>query len=164
MNMNKTLIAAVAAAASLLTAGVAHARDNVQWTVGVNLPNVSTVISNFPVPVLPQVVVAAPPPVIYREERRVVVRPVPQVVYEAPVVVYRPVPAQPGWRAPGYHQTRWDRDGDGIPNRYDRYDNRRDRHGPYGDRDRDGIANRYDRHDDRYDSGYWRADERKGRH
>jgi hypothetical protein len=41
-----------------------------------------------------------------------------------------------------------DRDHDGIPNRYDRHDDRRDhrgdRHG-YGDRDHDGIPNRYDR-------------------
>jgi hypothetical protein len=38
--------------------------------------------------------------------------------------------------------TRWDRDGDGIPNRYDRVYN------PRWDRDGDGIPNRYDRHDD----------------
>ena len=37
------------------------------------------------------------------------------------------------------YNPRWDRDGDGVPNRYDR--NLR------GDRDRDGIPNRYDRHD-----------------
>src|SRR5262245_28556476 len=43
----------------------------------------------------------------------------------------------------GYHYqpSRWDRDGDGIPNRYDR--------NPYGevrmrDRDRDGVVNRFD--------------------
>ena len=39
--------------------------------------------------------------------------------------------------------TRWDRDGDGIPNRYDRVYN------PRWDRDGDGVPNRYDRHDDR---------------
>jgi hypothetical protein len=39
--------------------------------------------------------------------------------------------------------TRWDRDGDGIPNRYDRVYN------PRWDRDGDGIPNRYDRHDGR---------------
>ena len=37
--------------------------------------------------------------------------------------------------------TRWDRDGDGIPNRYDRVYN------PRWDRDGDGIPNRYDRYD-----------------
>jgi hypothetical protein len=46
------------------------------------------------------------------------------------------------WR---YHASRWDRDGDGIPNRYDR----NDRNGPNGDRDGDGIANRYDNYDNR---------------
>jgi hypothetical protein len=66
----------------------------------------------------------------------------------------------------GYRQPqRWDVDGDGIPNRYDRvYNPAWDRNGngvpdrrefhrghhPYGDRDRDGIPNRYDRRDDRY--------------
>jgi Ni/Co efflux regulator RcnB len=37
-----------------------------------------------------------------------------------------------------------DRDRDGVPNRYDRYDNRGMR-----DRDRDGVPNRYDRYDNR---------------
>jgi hypothetical protein len=37
--------------------------------------------------------------------------------------------------------TRWDRDGDGIPNRYDRIYN------PRWDRDGDGIPNRYDHYD-----------------
>ncbi len=48
------------------------------------------------------------------------------------------------WR---YHASRWDRDGDGIPNRYDRYDNRNDQaQNPFGDRDRDGIPNIIDMH------------------
>ena len=46
-----------------------------------------------------------------------------------------------------------DRDRDGIPNAYDRHDNRNDwrynRQGAWGDRDRDGIPNRYDRFDNR---------------
>jgi hypothetical protein len=50
--------------------------------------------------------------------------------------VYRPYHVAP---------TRWDRDGDGIPNRYDRVYN------PRWDRDGDGIPNRYDRRDSRYD-------------
>ena len=41
------------------------------------------------------------------------------------------------YRAP----TRWDVDGDGIPNRFDRVYN------PRWDRDGDGIPNRFDRHD-----------------
>ena len=39
--------------------------------------------------------------------------------------------------------TRWDADGDGIPNRYDRVYN------PRWDRDGDGVPNRYDRYDNR---------------
>ncbi len=41
-----------------------------------------------------------------------------------------------------------DRDRDGIPNAYDRWDNRQHVnrvHRPWGDADRDGVANRYDR-------------------
>ena len=58
-------------------------------------------------------------------------------------------PGYGGWVQPapvvrgygyGYHQpTRWDRDGDGIANRYDRLYN------PVWDRDGDGVPNRYDR-------------------
>ena len=55
----------------------------------------------------------------------------------------RPTPSHEGRH---YQQpTRWDRDGDGIPNRYDRVYN------PRWDRDGDGIPNRYDRRDDRRD-------------
>lgn len=74
--------------------------------------------------------------------------------------VWRPgqwLTARPGYRYVGpswaqlnnrwqYTPSRWDRDGDGIPNRYDRSDNRR---GPYGDRDRDGVPNAFDAWDNR---------------
>ena len=46
------------------------------------------------------------------------------------------------WR---YVPSRWDRNGDGIPDRYERHSER----GPYGDRDHDGIPNAYDRYDNR---------------
>jgi hypothetical protein len=154
--MNKPLIAALATAATMLAAGAAHAGGNVNWSVGIELPNVATVISNFPVPPLPRVVVQHQPAVVYA--------PAPVYYEPAPRVVYRPVPVvvQRGYG---------DRDHDGIPNRYDRHDNRW--HAAYGDRDRDGIPNRYDRVDnrqfgdrdrdgipDRHD----RRDDRKGRH
>ncbi len=45
------------------------------------------------------------------------------------------------WR---YQTSRWDRDGDGIP---DRYESRS--RGPNGDRDHDGIPNKFDRYDNR---------------
>lgn len=83
----------------------------------------------------------------------------PAVIRPAPVFIPAPVVVHPGHQR-GYRQpTRWDRDGDGIPNHHDRlynpawdrdgdgvpnhrdrFDNRRH------DRDGDGIPNRYDRH------------------
>ena len=58
----------------------------------------------------------------------------------------RPAPIHEGRH---YQQpTRWDRDGDGIPNRYDRVYN------PRWDRDGDGVPNRYDRHPNRPDNGW----------
>jgi hypothetical protein len=56
-----------------------------------------------------------------------------------PVLLPRAVVVEPR-RDVGYREpTRWDVDGDGIPNRYDRVYN------PRWDRDGDGIPNRYDR-------------------
>jgi hypothetical protein len=76
------------------------------------------------------------------------------VTIGAPVWTLPSLPVvRPGFVAPSYgyaygrHErsyrepTRWDRDGDGIPNRYDRVYN------PRWDRDGDGIPNRYDRYD-----------------
>lgn len=109
----KKLIVAAAALTATLGAGLAqaHGGADVQWSVTIGAP----------------IGVAAP-------------------VYAAPYPVYRqPAPAYPAYRAypsESYqHPTRWDRDGDGIPNRYDRVYN------PRWDRDGDGIPNRYDRYD-----------------
>ncbi len=73
----------------------------------------------------------------------------------APVYVQpRPVYVEPIYPSRHYHSrhyqepTRWDRDGDGIPNRRDRLYN------PAWDRDGDGVPNRYDRYDGR--RGGWR--------
>jgi hypothetical protein len=140
--MNSKIIAAALTLTGAVAAGAAHARDDVQWSVTVGTP-----VYTQPAPVY------APAPVY--------VRPAPVVVQPAPVVRYRD-----SWRY-GYHQpTRWDADGDGIPNRRDRLYNPRwdvdgdgvpNRHDRYNnlrhDRDGDGIPNRYDR-DDRYDGGY----------
>ena len=46
-----------------------------------------------------------------------------------------------GWGYQHYQPSRWDRDGDGIPNRRDRTP---DGYGPRWDRDNDGISNRHD--------------------
>ena len=45
-----------------------------------------------------------------------------------------------------YRPSRWDRDGDGIPNKYDHHDNRANNNGPMGDRDHDGVPNAFDNH------------------
>jgi hypothetical protein len=161
--MIKPLTAVLATAATLMAAGAAHAGSNVNWSVGIELPNVATVISNFPVPPLPRVVVQHQPAVVYAPAP-VVYQPAPVVYQPAPRVVYHPVPVvvQRGYG---------DRDRDGIPNRYDRHDNRW--RAAYGDRDGDGIPNRYDRvdnrrFDDRDRDGIPdyrdRRDDRKGRH
>lgn len=70
----------------------------------------------------------------------------------APVYVQpRSVYVQPVYPSRHYHSrhepTRWDRDGDGIPNRRDRLYN------PAWDRDGDGVPNRYDRYDGRRGDG-----------
>lgn len=140
MNMVKRRFAVAAVAgialAGALAAGAAQAREpDVRWSVTIGSPVVT-----YPAPV--------------------VVYPAPQPVYRPPVaVVYPAVPVHAGVR---YRQpTAWDRDGDGIPNRYDRIynpvwdrdgdgiPNRRDpRYDPAWDRDGDGVPNRYDRHPD----------------
>ena len=145
--MKKPLVLAIAAVAGVLVAGAAQAGSNIQWSIGINAPPVATVISNgygydygyyAPAPVY-----AYPPAVVYSPAPRAYYP--PQVVYERPVPIY-------------YHGQRRmsDRDRDGIPDRYDRYDNRwgqgHDRghdRGNYRDRDRDGIPDRYDRNDGR---------------
>jgi len=117
MNIRKSIVATLGLAGALC-AGSAMAyggHDDVQWSVTIGSP-VGTPVYTQPAPVY------APQPVY-----------VPQPVYTVPSYRYR-----------HYQQpTRWDRDGDGIPNRYDRVYN------PAWDRDGDGIPNRYDRHDNR---------------
>jgi hypothetical protein len=73
----------------------------------------------------------------------------PIAIYPAPVIVRQaPVVVRPAYRAAAYQQpTRWDHDGDRIPNRHDHLYN------PRWDVDGDGVPNRHDRHDDRYRRG-----------
>jgi hypothetical protein len=87
--------------------------------------------------------------------------PLPHVVVRDTYYPYRPVVVAPrhvgNWdrdrdgipnRYDRVYNRRWDRDGDGVPNRYDRYPNGRQGHG-YGDRDHDGVPNWRDRNDGR---------------
>jgi hypothetical protein len=134
MSKTRFAIPAALALAAVLASGVAQARDaDVQWSVTIGSPAYG----------LPAPVYSVP-------------------VYRQPAPVYRHAPAYPVAR---YYQqpTRWDVDGDGIPNRHDRLYNpvwdvdgdgipnrhdRYDRHDrPRWDHDRDGVPNRYDRHD-----------------
>ncbi len=57
------------------------------------------------------------------------------------------IDVQIGTPQPAPRNGAWgDRDRDGIPNAYDRRDNRQQ---AWGDRDHDGVPNRYDRFDNR---------------
>ncbi len=144
----KTLIVGALAVAGSLAAGLAQARGDVQWSVTIGGP------IGVPVYAQPYPVYSQPYPV-YSQPYPVYTQPVP--VYSQPAPVYvRPVPVytQPypqRWRGGQHAQyqepTRWDRDGDGIPNRRDPVYN------PRWDRDGDGVPNRYERYE-RYDS--WR--------
>lgn len=131
--MSKTMrfvIPTALAMAAALGAGAAQARNaDVQWSVTIGTPVYAT---HGPV---------------YATHGPVYVRPQPVYLAPAPVYYHQPVPVH---RAPRYHgPTRWDRDGDGVPNRYDRVYN------PPWDRDGDGIPNRHDRND-RYPRDGWR--------
>jgi hypothetical protein len=131
MNAKKLAIVAVALAGSVAAAAAqAHGRDDVQFSVTIGTP--------FVAPVRP---VYAPAPVFV---------PAPVVRYEHRYDdryddrYDNRYDARYGYRAP----TRWDVDGDGIPNRVDRLYN------PRWDVDGDGIPNGRDRFDNRKRS--WR--------
>lgn len=114
----RTLAAAAVVLGTMGLAASAHARSDVQVQIGVGLPGIVTV-----------------PNPVYVQPSPYYVQPAQMYVQPAPVYNY-------GGGAWG------DRDRDGIPNIYDRYDNRRHNHhnrGAYGDADRDGVPNRYDR-------------------
>jgi hypothetical protein len=113
MSKRMTLITAALALAGALGGGAAQAGSaDLQWSIVIGTP--------------------------------VYTRPVPVVVQPWPV--YRPGARE--WasltavhaRRADLRATRWDRDGDGIPNRYDRLYN------PRWDGDADGIPKRHDRH------------------
>ena len=122
MNAKKLAIVAVAFAGTLAAAAAqAHGRDDVQFSVTIGTPFVAPVRPIFaPAPVF------VPAPVVRYENRY-------DNRYE-----YRH-DTRSAYRAP----TRWDVDGDGIPNRVDRVYN------PRWDVDGDGIPNARDRFDNR---------------
>lgn len=88
-----------------------------------------------------QVTIGGPVAVPVYEQPRPVYAP---RVYGPPPAVVVPVPRRYS------HPTRWDVDGDGIPNRHDAVYN------PVRDRDGDGIRNRCDPRPNHADRGGWR--------
>ena len=115
MQSKPTILAALALTGALAAgAAQAHDRHDIAWSLSLGFPNAAVHVGQ-PVTLAPRVVYVAPP-----------VR----------VIDYRP------YHYPRYRHyqppTRWDRDGDGIPNRRDRVYN------PRWDRDGDGIPNRHD--------------------
>ena len=90
MKKLRFLAAGAVALAARGTAGLAQARDNVYWSVGVNAaPGVSVGVGNYAPPVY-----VAPAPVYVA----------PQPVYVAPAVTYvRPAPVYYGAPAPVYY-------------------------------------------------------------
>ena len=131
MSSRKLVVGALALAGALST-GLAQARDHndIQWSVTIGAP-IGVPLYSQPYPVYSQ------PYPVYSQ---------PYPVYTQPYVV-----APQRYYQPRHYQqpSRWDRDGDGIPNRYDRYD-RHDRYDQVrNDRDGDGIPNWQDRYDGR---------------
>ena len=130
----RRVAATVLGLAAFAASAAANARTDVHFSVG------------FPAPVYVQPApVYVPPPPVYVQPQPVYVQPRPVYVHPQPIY-YHP--------APVYGHPRrgpWgDRDGDGIPNAHDRWDNRHHwnhgrRGGPWGDADRDGVPNRHDR-------------------
>jgi hypothetical protein len=122
----RTLAASAVVLGAFGAATAAQAHSDVAFSVGVNVPGA------------------------YVQPAPVHVQPQPAYVQAQPAYV-TPRPVEPrhlrGWERHGPYG---DRDRDGIPNAYDRHD---DRHagryaqarGPWGDYDRDGVPNRYDR-------------------
>lgn len=127
--MKRSLILALAAGATLLCAGAARASE-VQWSVGIDLPPIGTVISNGPF---------VPLPFFHSGPRYVA----PPVVYRAPPVVYRqPYPFQ-GYR--GY-RTRYERPAPvfhGRDGRWGQDSRARDQRGDHDRRDDRGEQRRH---------------------
>jgi hypothetical protein len=115
----KSVAALAIAVTGVMGSSMAQASPDVRWSVSIGVP----------LQVYGQQVYSQPEPAYY-EPAPVYVQPRP--VYVQPQPYYgRPV----AYRTP----TRWDRDADGIPDRYEH------RHGRHADRDRDGVPDRYDR-------------------
>ena len=107
----------IAVAGLLGAAGVAQARNDVYWSLGVGAPGVSVGVGNAPVYVAPQPVYVQPGPVYVQPEPYYVrPRPVygPPAYYAPPPrVVYRPAPGYYYGPSRGYYRNDYYRHGRG---------------------------------------------------
>ena len=89
MKLIRSAAAAVLAVAALGSAGLAQARDNIYWNIGIDAaPGVSVGVGNSrPVYVAPAPVYVAPP--VYAAPPRVVVHPAPVYYSTGPVYSYQ---------------------------------------------------------------------------
>jgi len=124
----KTVAALAIAVTGVLGSSMAQAGPDVRWSVTIGGP-----AQYYGQPVYSQPYYSQPEPYYYE----------PAPVYIQPRPVYRqPQPYYYGRPVEYRYPTRWDRDADGIPDRYER---QHGRHGNHWDRDRDGVPDRYDR-------------------
>ena len=151
MTTSRKLIISALAVAAVMSAGLVQARGgaDVQWSVTIGGP-IGVQLYSQPYGQVYSQPYSQP---YYSQQVPVYSQPYP--VYMPPAQVYDP-------HHRGHHRHRWDRDGDGVPNRYDPVYN------PRWDRDGDGIPNWQDRHDDRggrefHDPRTWRGQRPPGR-
>jgi len=147
----KPLVVAAVALGAVVAASAAHARSDVVFSIGLNVPG--GYVQHQPVYVQPQPVYVQPQPV-YVQPQPVYVQPRPVYVQPQPVYV-QPRQAEYGYGyGHGYYAQRrgpyGDRDGDGVQNRFDRDSRWFDPHAAYRqggrrDADHDGVPNRADR-------------------
>ena len=101
MTANRSWWATAGLALALLAGGgVAQARSDVQWSIGVGVPGVVVGASSAPMYYAP------PPPVYYTPPPPVYYRPPPPVYYAPPPVYYRPPPVYVVPRPHGGHHWR----------------------------------------------------------
>lgn len=98
--IHRILATGLLAAGALGAAGVAQARSDVYWSLGVGTPGVAVGVGNVPAPVYPAPAYYPPPPPVYYQPRPYYAP--PPVYYAPPRVVYRPAPVYYG--RPGYHR------------------------------------------------------------
>lgn len=127
----KTPFVAALLVAGALFAGSAQA-SRVNWSVSVNLPPVTTVVSNgshyHPQPVY------YPPAPVYVQPAPVYYQPPPVVVHRPPVVVYRPEPEIVGGRFVVDHRWHHRDRREWREERRHRHEHRREYRDEYGDR------------------------------